>query len=1199
MFNRTALRHRSGRLLLALTIVATSVTAVVSAAQPVSAEFGVPTSGNASLVAAKKKLSLGFDSSCFIRADGHSVCWGRDWNASLGTGWRQSAVGDSASEMGTGLNRTLVTTSTPYYKPVKADAIFAGGEQTCVYDVAEKLHCVGSNSNGALGQTSGNQGPGYYQWADDTSTINLGTGRTLVDLASGGDSSANNGNNNFHCALLDNSKVKCWGTNSVGQLGLGDVNHRGDNANEMGDNLPYVDLGTNVTARAVVAGLNYACAIVEGGSLAAGSVKCWGSNGSGQLGLGDTVARGDNANEMGDNLPVVNLGSGRTAVSISAGFATTCAVLDNGKVVCWGFNTNGNVGRDLATTGAAANIGDVAGEMGSSLVNVNLGTNYVATQVTAGWQHTCALLNDNLTLKCWGGNWAGQLGQGNTTLRGDATSTVGSMAAIDLGLSAGETIQTVEAGLGSHTCVLTSLNRVKCWGSNGSGQLGLGDTASRGDGANEMGSNLPAVDLAEPLTATEVRSPVVTPAASSVTFSFSAPDSPGLTITGYERYCGVNSSFSGGYVSIGLNLTFTVTSTWMGNVSSGQEISCFIRAVTAGGSGLSIRVGAVAGTPLTVTASSHAVNVGDPVPSITGTPSVNGVNRTGETCSTTYTTQSVPGSYPTTCTGGTASGYSITYVAGSVTVSYAAPTVSAVNPASSPIAGNTAVTISGSGFRAGATVSIGAVTCANVVVVSVTSITCTVGARSAGAAPVVVTNTDSQSVTANNLFDYFAAPTVTAVNPATGSTLGGTNVTIEGTGFRNGATVTIGGGMCTSVSVTNSTSLTCETPAGSGGTASVVVSNSDSQTNAGNTLFTYLGPSISPTGLTVGGTVGVAITNTSAITPARFRGTVTFSATGLPAGLAISPSTGVISGTPTAVSTATATITATGSVGGSASTTVTFAIVEAQPASRIVARPTETVPSLVNSSNASLLQADLGEAEAYENGVPVSVTIVSVPPSVADVAPEDRSPSQIAAIQQVAQQIENDLNSLAPNSNPGVRIENTDTGAEFRGFAVYPDDETRDFPIPIENVVVMRTTRTAVVIGGIDPDLTPSEVTPQGTLEVTAGGDVTAALYGYPSSVDGEIVMMSTPILLGRIRTGSDGSFVGQVTIPSELPVGDHTIVLTTAGRTTSMGFKLRPGALPTTGFSNETPATIALWLLTGGYFLGYLRRRRGRLLLG
>ena len=261
--------------------------------------------------------------------------------------------------------------------------------------------------------------------------------------------------------------------------------------------------------------------------------------------------------------------------------------------------------------------------------------------------------------------------------------------------------------------------------------------------------------------------------------------------------------------------------------------------------------------------------------------------------------------------------------------------------------------------------------------------------------------------------------------------------------------------------------------------------------------------------------------------------------------------------------------------------------------SRVLATPINTTPTLVTSSNAALLQAEPGAGEAYENGVPVVVDVIVVPAAAAEVAPEDRTPEQVAEIQQVARQIEDDLNSLAPGSNLGVRVENTDTGAEFRGFAVYPDDETRDFPIPVENVVVVKTPRSAVVIGGIDPDLTPSEVSPAGVLEVTAGGDVTAALYGYPASANGEIVMMSTPILLGDIRTGSDGSFVGQVSIPRELAVGDHTIVLTTAGRTTSMGFKLAPKLLPSTGWNSETPMNLAIWLLTSGAFVAVVRRRR------
>jgi hypothetical protein len=114
---------------------------------------------------------------------------------------------------------------------------------------------------------------------------------------------------------------------------------------------------------------------------------------------------------------------------------------------------------------------------------------------------------------------------------------------------------------------------------------------------------------------------------------------------------------------------------------------------------------------------------------------------------------------------------------------------------------------------------------------------------------------------------------------------------------------------------------------------------------------------------------------------------------------------------------------------------------------------------------------------------------------------------------------------------------------------------------------------------------------------VTAGGDVTAALYGYPANAGGEIVMMSTPILLGSIRTGSDGSFVGQVSIPNQLGMGDHTIVLTTAGRSTSMGFKLTPRLLPKTGWSSDVPTNIAIWLTASGVFLAVTRRRRQGLL--
>jgi alpha-tubulin suppressor-like RCC1 family protein len=188
---------------------------------------------------------------------------------------------------------------------------------------------------------------------DNLPTVNLGTGRTALAISRG-----------YHaCVLLNGGDIKCWGMNSHGQLGLGDTNVRGDNPGEMGDNLPTVNLGTGKTATAVVVGIRHTCALLNDGT-----VKCWGgdSNSSGAVGLGDTNSRGDNPGEMGDNLPVVNLGTGKTAVAISShGGYHTCALLNDGTVKCWGANESGQLG-----LGDIANRGDGPGEMGDALPNV-------------------------------------------------------------------------------------------------------------------------------------------------------------------------------------------------------------------------------------------------------------------------------------------------------------------------------------------------------------------------------------------------------------------------------------------------------------------------------------------------------------------------------------------------------------------------------------------------------------------------------------------------------------------------------------------------------------------------------------------------------------------------------------------------------------------------------------------------------------
>jgi alpha-tubulin suppressor-like RCC1 family protein len=170
--------------------------------------------------------------------------------------------------------------------------------------------------------------------------------------------------NNFACVILTGGTVKCWGANDVGQLGQGDnVNRAYDNAH-VGDisAMPAVDLGTGRMALKISAGSQHVCALLDNGS-----VKCWGNNSDGQLGLEDTVARGNSLGQMGDNLPIVSLGTGRTAIDISAGAIQTCALLDDQTVKCWGFNNDGRLGQGNTTS-----IGATAGTMGDALSAIQL-----------------------------------------------------------------------------------------------------------------------------------------------------------------------------------------------------------------------------------------------------------------------------------------------------------------------------------------------------------------------------------------------------------------------------------------------------------------------------------------------------------------------------------------------------------------------------------------------------------------------------------------------------------------------------------------------------------------------------------------------------------------------------------------------------------------------------------------------------------
>ena len=227
----------------------------------------------------------------------------------------------------------------------------------------------------------------------------------------------------------------------------------------MGDNLTTVDLGTGRKATAIAAGEYHTCAILDNSS-----IKCWGYNASGQLGLGNTT---DSPNPS-----AVNMGSGITVKSIAAGGNHTCAILDNSSaVMCWGENDQGQLG--LGTNTDSPNPSAV-------------GSGITAKAITTGTEHTCALLDDD-SVKCWGRGDEGQLGSGKTN---DIISPPSASIVLGTNIDA-----TAIASGKFHTCAILDNSSIKCWGSNTAGQLGQGDTNNRGDESSEMGDNLPVISL--------------------------------------------------------------------------------------------------------------------------------------------------------------------------------------------------------------------------------------------------------------------------------------------------------------------------------------------------------------------------------------------------------------------------------------------------------------------------------------------------------------------------------------------------------------------------------------------------------------------------------------------------------------------------------------------------------------------------------
>ncbi len=287
------------------------------------------------------------------------------------------------------------------------------------------------------------------------------------------------------CALTEQGKVACWGTNEAGQLGQGHTR----SIDAVAEGPAFVDLGAGRTATAVAAGPQFTCVLLDDST-----VKCWGQNGSGQLGQGDTTSRGGAPSETGDALPPVLGADGQPlrARTIAAGQGTTCVIGTDDRVTCWGNNSYGQLG----PTETAVNVP-------RPTVPVDVGAGLVPKEIEIGGPggaHVCVVLGGPRSgLKCWGYNGVGALGRGDTSPLGP-TELGDAMPWVDLGSDFGpaaDQAKIAAIALGHRSsCALAPTGVVKCWGY---GKYGLGSTNEDvGNEPGEMGDALPAVPLGGP-----------------------------------------------------------------------------------------------------------------------------------------------------------------------------------------------------------------------------------------------------------------------------------------------------------------------------------------------------------------------------------------------------------------------------------------------------------------------------------------------------------------------------------------------------------------------------------------------------------------------------------------------------------------------------------------------------------------------------
>jgi len=362
-------------------------------------------------------------------------------------------AGDGASATDSPIDEDVTTTATP--------AITSGDDHSCALLTDATVECWGENAYGQLGSGSATGPdtcmPDLMSLACATAAVKVSGLKGVIAVAAGSDHT---------CALISNGTVECWGVNNLGQLGNGTATGHASCLGLPCETAPVAVSGlTNATA--ISAGGDFTCALLSGGT-----VKCWGDNELAELGAGGSTGPDTCGSFPCAEKPIAVAGlSGVEA--ISAGDVFACALLSGGTVECWGYNDDGELGNGTSTGPDAC--GTSACGTSPALVS---GLTGVAA-ISAASNSACALLSGG-TVKCWGDNLFGAVGDGSST--GPATcKSTDPCATTPVAVPGLSGVTALSGGLAN--CALLTGGTVECWGTNEDGELGTGTTGPGACGA--------------------------------------------------------------------------------------------------------------------------------------------------------------------------------------------------------------------------------------------------------------------------------------------------------------------------------------------------------------------------------------------------------------------------------------------------------------------------------------------------------------------------------------------------------------------------------------------------------------------------------------------------------------------------------------------------------------------------------------------